>query len=55
MSTAIDKQCNEVIKNLPYLKMLLKSEKISTSEKLKVLEDVNIDLAVYLLSIGEEV
>lgn len=43
-----------VINNLPYFIKLMNSTKITAAEKLSVLEDVNIDLAVYLESIGEE-
>jgi len=44
-----------VIRNLPYVQKLLRSTKIDIKEKLSVLEDVNIDLIVYLQSIGQEV
>lgn len=49
-----EKESEIVIKNLPYFVKLMNSTKITAAEKLSVLEDVNIDLAVFLESIGEE-
>jgi len=41
-----------VYSTVPYIQKLLMSKKISMKEKLSVLEDVNIDIAAYLMSIG---
>jgi hypothetical protein len=53
---AIQVQEAEIIQTrIPYIQRLIKSEKICMSEKIAILEDVNIDIAAYLLSIGEEI
>lgn len=44
-----------ISKNLPYIRKLLETTKIDKQEKLRVLEDINIDVASYLLSIGEDI
>lgn len=55
MSLTIFEEYYQVEKNLHCVHQLLKSKKISTKEKLDVLKDVNIDVGIYLMSIGEEV
>ena len=51
-----NKEEKEIVeKRLPYIHKLLQSTKITNSEKLSVLEDVNIDVAAFLESIGEEI
>lgn len=52
---SVEEECKAVLNNLPYFQKLFKSDKISTKEKLSVLEDVNIDIAAFLMSIGEEI
>lgn len=37
-----------VEKNLPFIQALLKNDKISTKEKLRIMEDPSIDLKKYL-------
>lgn len=44
-----------VIQNLPLLRKLLDTKKIEMKEKIRVIEDINVDIKAYLLSIGEEV
>ena len=48
-----EQECVLVKKNLPLFRLLLKSKKISTKEKLRVFENKNIDLKTYLKEIGE--
>jgi len=51
-----EKEESEIItRSLPYVKKLMKSAKLTKSEKLSVLEDLNIDVAAYLESVGEEI
>lgn len=49
----VDDECKFVIKNIPYIQKLIRSDKITIKEKLSVLQDLNIDIAAFLLSIGE--
>ncbi len=49
----IEEETVRVFDNLPYIQKLMKSNRISTAEKLRVLENPNIDIKCYLASIGE--
>lgn len=44
-----------VYSKVPNIQKLLISKKIGIKEKFSVLEDINFDIAAYLMSIGEEV
>ncbi len=51
----IEEETARVSENIPIIQRLLDSRRISTSEKLRVLENPNIDLKCFLASIGESV
>jgi len=44
-----------ILENIPHIKTLLHTKKINQNEKISVMQDLNIDLHEFLLSIGEHV
>jgi hypothetical protein len=46
-------QNNFLVDLIPSLEMLLKTEKISVNEKITVLQDLDLDLKVFLMGVGE--